>query len=232
MTEEIKLERVGSHWQNSNLQIQAWIANKAHTIWEKYRLLCNQLENRKQALGQVKASEKRRQAKLAKFAYLQEHGTKWEKLEAEAEMLEAEAGQSLSESCIQAAQQEVEFIESLIKQLEPQLERDRIPGYSDEQMFQHCQEEEWAKELLHRAENYYISRIFGGFPPEQIDAMRSHPQFESRILPELKQMHREFLPAIATASTLQMPSTNNNIPKITAGENLDGRGTQIDRQDS
>jgi hypothetical protein len=198
----LTLSYKGSHWQNSQTQIRAWIVNKAHTPWEKYRLLCNQLENRKQALSQVEASEKRRQARLAEFKYLQEHGTEWEKLEAEAEILEAEAGRELSNSCIEAARQEVEFIELLIQELEPDLEATRISGYDDQQMFQFIQEEEWARELIHRAENHYISRIFGGFPAEQIDAMRSHPQFESHILPALKQMHREFMPQIAMANTL------------------------------
>lgn len=202
------LSFTGSYWQNSNLQIEAWIAGKAHTVWEKYRLLCNQLENRKSALTAVLASGKRVEAKLAKYEHLQIQGTKWEQLEAEADLLEIQANKEVSDRCIKDAQQEVAFIESLILALEDELEESRIPGCSDSEMFQEVQEEEWRRELLHRAENNYISRIFGGFPPEQIDAMRSHPQFDKVILPSLQAMHQDYMPAISAANTLPMPSNN------------------------
>ncbi len=209
----------GSHWQNSNFQLTAWVAGKAHTAWEKYRLLCNQIENRKMALAIVAASEKRRIAKMAKLKYLQEHGTEWECLELEAEMLEADAGREVGDRCVEAARSEVEAIESLIRELELELEATRIPGYTDQMMFQHIQSEEWARELLHRAENSYISKLFGGFPPEQIDAMRSHPLFESQILPALKRMHAEFMPAIAQANTLQIPQS---LPPVQNRQSLTG----------
>lgn len=225
--ESVSLEYRGSNWQNSNFQLQAWIANKAHTPWEKYRLLCNQLENRLQALGTVEAAEKRRRAKIAKFRHLQKNGYEWEELEAEAEVLEAEAGKARSQSCIRAARQEVEFIRTSIAKLEPELERDRIPGYTDQEMFQHCQEEEWTRELIHRAENHYISRIFGGFPPDQIAAMRSHPLWESTILPQLKQMHQTMMPQIAIANSFN-PEQHQN---LLSGTN-DGRGTEAEGEDA
>lgn len=209
----LMLEMIGSHFQNSNFQIEAWVAGKAHTPWEKYRLLCNQLENRQLALSQTEAAAKHMEAKIAKFNHLKTLGIEWEVLEVEAELIEARSNREVGDRCIESARQEVKFIESMIAQLEPQLEATRLQGYTDQQMFQHNQSTEWMAELLHRAENHYISRIFGGFPPDQIDAMRSHPHFESQILPALKQMHQNYLPAIAAANTIPRPPTTLELMK-------------------
>ena len=208
------LEYQGSHFQNSNFQIEAWIAGKAHTAWEKYRLLCNQLENRQMALAQVEAAAIRQKAQVAKLNHLKTIGIEWEVLEVEANLLEAASNREVGDRCIESARQEVEFIKSLIAQLEPQLEATRVNGYTDQQMFQHNQSDEWAAELLHRAENHYISRIFGGFPPDQIDAMRSHPQFETKILPTLRAMHQNYTPAIAAANTIPL-----NQPQLVENSN-------------
>jgi hypothetical protein len=210
------LERKPSFWQNSNLQIQAWIAGKAHTPWEKYRLLCNQLGNRQQALGAAEAAEKRRQAKVIKANEKLNSEIESERLEAEADLLEAESSRHLSESCVASARSEVAWIQSLIDELEPILEQTRLPGYSDTDMFQEVQEEEWAQEFLRRAENNYISRIFGNLPSDQIDAMRSHPLWESRILPNLQKMHREMMPQVLIANNPMSGIISN--PNMTQGE--------------
>lgn len=177
------------HWKNSHFQNQYFLAGKAHTTWEKYRLLKQQLEDRTAALEASKAGELRLLAKIKKLEHLQLCGTEWEALEAEADLIEAKANLAQAKGCVEAAQDEIWFMEQLVNQLRPELEATRIEGYSDQEMFQHCQAEEWKRELICRAQNYHLANLLG-IPADQIGTMRLHPEFETMIAPMIQAMQQ------------------------------------------
>lgn len=71
-----------------------------------------------------------------------------------------------------------------------------------------------SQDLLYLAETHYLSRVFG-LPQELMVRMRSHPQFEDEILPQLKLMHSNFgsVITVADASNLSVrtPSASNRV---------------------
>lgn len=177
------------YWKNSHFQNRHFLAGKAHTVWERYRLIKQQLEDRQTALDASRAGELRLLAKIKKLTHLQTCGHEWEALEAQADLVETEAHLGQAQRCVEAAQDEVRFLNQLIDEMRPHLEATRVEGYSDQQMFQATQQEEWKRELIARAENYHIARILG-IPADQVETMRLHPEFETTIAPMIQAMHQ------------------------------------------
>lgn len=86
-------------------------------------------------------------------------------------------------ACAAAAQSELDYIELLIQEILPQRKYKDLP---DPLAFQMCQAEEWALELVFRAQNFLVSQ--GTIPADQLGIMRHHPAWESLIGPEIARM--------------------------------------------
>ena len=87
-------------------------------------------------------------------------------------------------------------------ELEPQRKYAHLPLLEASQA---AQREEWLLEFKHRTENYLLSR--GTIPEDQLQAMRSHPDFESSIVPFIS----DIVEKIATNKDKMNLLTNNKM---------------------
>lgn len=181
-------------WKNSNFQIEYFILSDAYSAWEKYRVLEELRLDRKTALKTVKAAHFRQQAKIAAVKEAKKGRAKYE---CEADLAEMEASLEIVERDIVFAQQEYDFIIQYINALRPELESTRIVGFTDEDMFQTVQQNEWLERLKSRAKNEMICT--GTLNPETLRVMMSHPQYKDELLPYLKGIRE-----IATSDTLKL----------------------------
>jgi len=108
------------------------------TPWEKIKTLKGFLEGRRRVLDCIPASKKRYQALLSKIAWLKKTmAPEHEILELEASLIEAESGMKIEEEAFELTRQEVDILEKLLKELYDIVEPTRLPGYTDEQMFEY-----------------------------------------------------------------------------------------------
>ena len=107
-----------------------------HTIWEKIKTLKGFLEGRVRAAALEEVSRLKLEAKQAKVDYLKQHGPKHEYLEQLAELIELESHNPSLKEGFELNREEIAMLERLLKEAYELAESTRIPGYSDEQMFE------------------------------------------------------------------------------------------------
>jgi hypothetical protein len=107
-----------------------------HTIWEKIKTLKGFLEGRVRAAALEEVSQLKLEAKQAKVEYLKEHGPKHEYLEQLAELKELISHEPALKEGFELNLEEIAMLERLLKEAYEIAEPTRIPGYSDEQMFE------------------------------------------------------------------------------------------------
>lgn len=175
------------HWQNSAFQVTYFLAGKCHTPDGAYRMLKELREERALALDVAVAANLRGAAKIAKAKHtLCNVASEWERLEAKADLAEIEAFRDQGQACVDEAEREVEFIDALIDYIQPFRKYAHLP---DHEAFQACQREEWALELVRRAENYLITGQ--GIPADHFETMRLHPDFKSFIAPRIEGLYQK-----------------------------------------
>jgi hypothetical protein len=106
-----------------------------------------------------------------------------QKLNAEADLLEWQSSDGMLEMAILGAEQEICTITQIMNELEPRRKYAHLPLLEAAQA---AQQEEWKLEFKHRIENFLLSR--GTIPEDQLQAMRSHPDFESELVPHVQEM--------------------------------------------
>lgn len=166
---------------NKNFQIAYFLAGSCHTPDGAYALLKDLQEDREMALAQLESIDLKTQAKIAKAKHDIEHGTEWEQLEAKAELVEIENNKKFSERNIEAAKQELDFIDKCIEQIQPHRKFAHLP---DPEAYEAAQHDEWKLELMSRAENYLLTT--GSIPTDHFITMRQHPAFVDEILPSIE----------------------------------------------
>jgi len=177
------------HWKNSSFQVVAFIVGKCHTADEAKRKLLLLREERKQALDASKASGLRRQAQLLRAKkQLETAPDEADRLEAEATIYEIESSAEHVSACVDEAVREVEFIDSVLKTIEPYV---KYAGMDEHEAFQAIQREEWCLELIQRAQNYLYTT--GTIPTDHFATMRAHPDFMGLIRPIVGAMHEALL---------------------------------------
>ena len=173
--------------QNHDFQIAYFLAGSCHTADGAYALLCDLREDRTHALAMVESSDLRRQARrlraLDRLQQAQDEQDRAEQLEASAELSEIDAGETLEMVNRRAAEQELATIQKCIDLIQPFR---RYAHLSDPQAHEATQSEEWRLELIHRAENYLLTG--SGIPPDQLNTMRMHPQFETGVWPQVQEI--------------------------------------------
>lgn len=107
-----------------------------HTIWEKIKTLQGFLEGRIRAAALEEVSALQLEAKIAEVEYLKEHGKKHEYLKAKGELIELESHQPSLKHGFELNREEIAMLERLLKEAYEIAEPTRIPGYTDEQMFE------------------------------------------------------------------------------------------------
>jgi hypothetical protein len=107
-----------------------------HTIWEKIKTLKGFLEGRVRAAALEEVSALQLEAKVAEVEYLKDHGKKHEYLKAKGELIELESHQPSLKEGFELNSEEIAMLERLLKEAYEIAEPTRIPGYTDEQMFE------------------------------------------------------------------------------------------------
>ena len=123
-----------------------------HTPWEKIKTLQGFLEGRVRAAVLEEVGHLKDQAKIAKLKRLEsEGGLEEDILTLKAEILEAESHLPVTKEAFELNRKEIEILNKLLEELYVIAEPTRIPGYSDEEMWEANQANEFtvniAKEI-------------------------------------------------------------------------------------
>jgi hypothetical protein len=171
------------HRNNSDFQLRYFIANNCHTADVAWCVMYEQRLDIFTKLEATKAKLVRRKAKKLEIDEKLKSASEVDRLNAQADLIDWESGESLLEMAIKGAEQELATIESLMAELEPQRKYGHLPVLEASQA---AQREEWLLEFKRRTENYLLS--IGTIPEDQLNAMRNHPDFETEIVPHVKQV--------------------------------------------
>jgi len=167
---------------NTDFQIVYFLVGSCHTADGAYALLCDLEEDRESALGAVRASALRTEAKRVKAERDVQDEDEVIRLNALADLSEIKASKKLTEKNIAAADRELEMIQKCKRLLEPHRRFVNLPLHEAHEA---AQREEWRLEFINRAENYLLTG--GGYiPPDQYAAMRRHPDFLTIIEPSIE----------------------------------------------
>ena len=115
------------------------------TPWEKIKTLQGFLEGRVRAAALEEVGDLKNQAKVAKLKHLQNggNGLEHEILELKAEILEAKSHEATAKEAFELNKKEIEILKGLLDELYVIAEPTRIPGYSDEEMWEANQANEF-----------------------------------------------------------------------------------------
>jgi hypothetical protein len=115
------------------------------TPWEKIKTLKGFLEGRVRAAALEEVGNLKDQAKVAKLKHLQNggNGLEHEILELKAEILEAVSHEATAKEAFELNHKEIIILKKLLKELYVIAEPTRIEGYSDEEMWEANQANEF-----------------------------------------------------------------------------------------
>jgi len=115
-----------------------------HTVWEKIKTLQGFLEGRMRAEKLEECSELKQQAKISKLKYLQEtNAPEHEILHFKSELLELQSHLEIEKDGFEKNKAEIKILNKLLKELYVIAEPTRIKGYSDEEMWEENQANEF-----------------------------------------------------------------------------------------
>lgn len=174
------------HRNNSDFQLRHFMANNCHTADVAWCLMYEQRLDIMLKLEATRARLFRRNAKKIEIDRALQSEDEVVKLNAQADLIEWQAGEGLLEMAIKGAEMEISTITQIMEELEPQRKYGHLPVLEASQA---AQREEWCLEFKRRTENYLLSA--GTIPEDQLNAMRNHPDFEGEIVPHVQQvMHQ------------------------------------------
>jgi len=115
------------------------------TPWEKIKTLQGFLEGRIRAAALEEVSLLKKQAKIAKLKHLENggNGLEHEILELKAEILETKSHEATEKEAFELNRKEITMLEKLLEELYVIAEPTRIAGYSDEEMWEANQANEF-----------------------------------------------------------------------------------------
>ena len=110
---------------------------EGNTPWERIKILKGFLVGRKRAAALEQVAALKRRARIAEIEYAKTTGLpEHEVLRLEAEHIEAESHEADMAESFALVPQEIASIEKLLAELYTIVEPNRLPGYSDEDMFE------------------------------------------------------------------------------------------------
>jgi hypothetical protein len=144
------------------------------TIWKKIQTLRNFLEGRKLSIVGEKIFELQLEAKLLELAELKEKNvSRQEIIKLEVELLQIEAAKPGLYEGTEKCKLEIEMLERLLKEAYEIAEPTRIPGYSDEDMFEVNEANEFTAMI---AMDIYAEVLTNGKPsPAKLANAMSNP---------------------------------------------------------
>jgi len=199
---------------NHDFQLAYFLAGSCKTPDAAWSLLCDQAEDRETALKTVRAGQLREKAKRLKAeAIIASDAPEWEKLEAEADVVELDAMMEMNQRNIAGAEAELAMIHKLQARLEPLRKYAHLPAAEAHEA---AQAEEWKLELIYRAENFMLTQ--GAIPADHFDTMRMHPAFKTEIFPAIETLNRRVEEAKRNKQSLisVLPDAPEYLPKMLA----------------
>lgn len=180
------------------------------TTWEKIKTLKGFLEGRKRAAVLEEVSELKYQAKLSELQHLKSiSALPHIILNLEAELLEIESFRVTEKEAYELNRQEIAILEKLLKELYEIAEPTRIPGYTDEQMFEENAANEFTATI---GKEIHAEIIANGRPsPAKLHNAMSNPHTWNA----LKQIG-----LIPQETPLLAPNTNPKVIELKLVENL------------
>ena len=139
------------------------------TVWERLRIVRNFLEDRKIAKAMQKTQNKKREALEAK---IEEATLKSAKLMAEAELEEFDAHEAQMIDGYKKLDDELKFLTEYEKELALIAEQTRVPGASDDEMYQINMHSEVVLRNLRKIETERIAGVLGCSPSTADEAMK------------------------------------------------------------
>ena len=145
------------------------------TPWEKIKTLQGFLEGRIRAAALEEVGNLKNQAKVSKLKHLQNggNGLEHEILELKAEILEAASHEATAKEAFELNHKEIVILKKLLEELYVIAEPTRIPGYSDEEMWEANQANEFTVNI---GREIQAEMIANGRPsPAQLKNAMSNP---------------------------------------------------------
>lgn len=175
-----------SHRLNHDFQLRYFLAGSCHTPDAAWTLLYAQKIDMESKLKASKGQEIDRKIKTLEASRLAQSPDERDVLEGQKILAELESSRYIFEMNIEGAQKELKTIESLMTELEPLCQYTQLPILERNEA---CWREEWCLELIRRAENNLLA--YGTIPPDQMETMRQHPDFQGRIVPRILEFTRK-----------------------------------------
>lgn len=146
-------------------------------------LMYGQKIDRENVIRHCEAQKIRRNAKIldAEAVLADDAASLTDKMRAQADIIEATAGDETFERNFQAAKMELETINSIMDELQPHRKYAHLPLLEANEA---AQRDEWLGEFKNRVENFLFST--GTIPEDHLRAMRNHPDFQNELLPHIK----------------------------------------------
>jgi len=146
-----------------------------NTPWEKLKTLKGFLVGRKRAAALEEVSELKYQSKLQELRHLTEIGALPHIiLNLKAEIVEIESHRGDQAHAFDLNRNEIKILEKLIDELYIELEPTRIPGYSDDQMFEENSSYEFTVNVMREIQSEMIAH--GRPSPAKLLNAMSNPQ--------------------------------------------------------
>jgi hypothetical protein len=198
---------------NHDFQIAHFLAGSCRTPDAAWSLLSDLQEERSNALKCFTAYNLRDQAKIVRAERKLKSTDEASRLEGQADIEELRALAQTTQKNYDAALAELAFIEKCMAALEPLRKYAHLPVA---QAHEAAQQEEWALQLVHTAENHLLSQ--NSIPADHWGAMRMHPQFSTHILPAIERTKKLMLSAGSNpeALTQHLESRSFDVPKLLA----------------
>lgn len=178
------------HRTNCDFQLKYFMAGSCHTPDGAWALLHDQKIDIAVKIEHAKAQALRRKAKIlaAEAILADETSTEVMRLNAEADLLEANSVMEGAYNNLKAAEQEYDYICKLMDDLEPLRKYKHLPFLEANEAMQR---EEWLGELKTRVENFLFTA--GTIPHDHLNTMRCHPDFETHIVPHIDAITNQIL---------------------------------------
>ena len=145
-----------------------------HTPWEKIKTLQGFLEGRLRSATGEESSKIRRQGEIAKLKWLEEtNAPEHEILFYKAAMIDSKSNDATSADAFNKNREEIKILEKLLEELYIIAEPTRIPGYTDEEMWEVNQANEFTVTIGRQIQAEMIAN--GRPSPAKIGNAMSNP---------------------------------------------------------
>lgn len=200
-----------THRLNHDFQLRYFVAGSCYTPDGAYCIMYAQKIDIESKLKSAEAQLLDQKIKRVRAERLLASTDIVDNMEGQKMLLELEAVQYIWDMNLEGAKRELATIESIMADIEPMRQYSHLSILDANEA---CQQNEWLYELRARAENHMLST--GTIPPAELETMRMHPDFQTRILPHITTI-RELVNQNRIPELMQLIDSNKlKLPVLTA----------------